>query len=107
MATTRIAFGAVLSTVNDAAQSVSAIFGTVTEGIGMANTFVKNAAEQQRLRAVVDMDNFGERLTEEKAMEEALRKKQVEEFTNASKDNERLYSTAYDRIAALVAASKK
>lgn len=107
MATSRITFGAVLGTIGDAAGTVSTVLNTATASVGMLAKFVDDAAEQQRIRSVVDMDSFGELVKEEAAMAEAARKTDIIAFCKKSPDHQALFTTAYDRITALLDAQKK
>lgn len=107
MATSRITFGAVLSTIGDAAGTVSTVLNTATASVGMLAKFVDDAAEQQRIRSIVDMDAFTEVLAEESAMAEAVRKSDILAFCKKSPDHQQLFTTAFDRIQALLAAQKK
>jgi hypothetical protein len=103
----RTTAGSVLGTVTSAADAVGSVFGAASRGISMLDKYVADAQSNQTLRSVVDRDTFTQVLAEEKAMEEAVRKIQVLEFTNKSTDHKDLYSTAYDRIQALIAAQTK
>lgn len=102
MANTRMTLGAVLGSVQEAATSVSATFNTVTKGVNMLNRYVSDAAEKQQVRSVIDMHDFKEKLVEEKAMEETMRKKQILEFTNQSEINKELYQASYNRLQELL-----
>ena len=100
-ATTRLTFGAVLGSVEAAAATVTSTLDTATKAVGMLNRFVSDAADKQNLRSKVDMHEFKTVLVEQKAMEEALRKKGIEEFCKDS-TNSKHYQAAYDRLAAIV-----
>lgn len=106
-ATARLTLGSVFGTINSAATSVSSVFDTATKGINMANKFVTDASEKQNIRSIVDMHDFTEKLTEEKAMEETLRKKAILDFTNQSQDNKDLFEAGYNRIKELLAERNK
>ena len=101
VANTRMTFGAVLGTINEAATTVTATLSTASKAVGMLNRFVTDAADKQALRSKVDMYEFKTILVEEKAMTEALRKKSIEEFCKDS-TNAKHYSAAYDRLAEIV-----
>ena len=101
IANTRMTFGAVLGTVNEAATTVAATLSTASKAVGMLNRFVTDAADKQALRSKVDMHEFKTVLVEEKAMAEALRKKSIEEFCKDA-TNAKHYSAAYDRLAEIV-----
>lgn len=101
MATPRIAIGAVFGTINEAATSVSSLFGTATKSINMLNRFVSDAAEKQVLRSIVDTHAFKKSLIEEKTMETAMRKLEVKSFCSQSQHHAELYQATYDEFAAL------
>ena len=101
MSTTRLTFGAVLGSVNAAAGTITSTLDTATKAVGMLNRFVSDAADKQALRSKVDMHEFKNVLVEQKAMEEATRKKAIEEFCKDS-TNAKHYKAAYDRLAQLV-----
>ncbi|QDH84044.1 hypothetical protein KMC60_gp01 [Achromobacter phage vB_AxyP_19-32_Axy11] len=101
VATTRVTFGAVLGTINEAATTVSSTFGTATKAVGMLNTFVSAAADKQALRTKVDLHEFKTRLIEEKSMEEARRKVAIEDFCK-DEVNAKHFKSAYDRLSQLV-----
>lgn len=102
MANARITLGSLFGAINSAATSVSSVFDTTTKGINMANKYVSDAAEKQHIRSVVDMHDYAERLAEEKAMEETLRKKEIIEFTKVSDENHQLFNESYNRIKSLI-----
>lgn len=102
-ATARLTLGSVLGTVESAATSISSVFDTATKGINMANKYVSDASKKQNIRSIVDMHDFQNKLAEEKAMEETLRKKTILEFTNQSEENKNLFENAFNRINELLA----
>lgn len=102
IATTRMTVGSLLGAVNEAATAVSSTFTAATRGIGMLNTYVTEAAENQRERTIVNRDQFRHRLIEEASMQEAQRRVAVLDFINTSDVNKELYSSAYSRLSKLL-----
>lgn len=102
MTTARMTVGSLFGAVNSAATSVGSVFDTTNRAIGMANKFVTDMADKQDIRSIVDMHDFKEKLTEEKSMEETLRKKTISEFCKAEPENKEMFETAYNRISALL-----
>lgn len=96
-ASVRMTAGTLLGTVNEAATTVADTFGTVTKAVGMANRYVSDMAKKQEIRSLLEMEEFTNKLIEEKAMEEAIRSKSVKEFCK-NEDNKQLYSEAYNRF---------
>ena len=93
--------GTVFGAVSDAAEAVSASFNTVTKSVGMANKFVADASTKQNLRSKIDMGTFRERLLDQAAMDETVRKQQIKEFCD-SEDKQTLFSEAYSKFSALL-----
>ena len=107
MATSRVTFGALLGAVGDAAGTVSTVLNTATATVGMAAKFIDDAAEQQRIRSIVNMDSFSESLAEESAIAESARKIEIENFCKKSDRHALHFNNAYDRIKTLLETSKK
>lgn len=101
MSNTRMTFGAVLSTVSDAATSVSTVLNTATKSVGMLDTFVTNAATKQKVRSIIDMETFKERLIEEVSMEDTVRQLKVIEFCN-TEQIKNLFDENQKRLSALL-----
>jgi adenylosuccinate synthase len=102
MSTNRMTFGTVLGTVTDAAVAVSTTLGTVTQGIGMLDEYVKVASLEQRARNVVRLESLAVTLQQEAAMEEIVRQKGVDEFLDKNQKYTDQYKSAVDRIGALL-----
>jgi hypothetical protein len=101
MGTSRIALGAVFGTINEAATSVSSLFGTATKSINMLNKYVSDVSERQALRSIVDTHSYKKSLIEEKTMETTMRKLEVKSFCAQSPHHAELYQATYDEFAAL------
>ena len=96
-ATVRMTAGTLLGTVNSAATTVAYTFGTATKAVGMLNSYVSTMAKKQAIRTKLEMHTFENKLAEETAMTETLRKKSLEEFCK-DPENARIYNAEYSRI---------
>lgn len=106
-ATTRMTFGTVLGTVQDAATTVATTFQTANTAVGMLHSYVQDAALKQQIRSVAERDSFGIQVAEELAMAEAVRKDEVRKFCENSATRQNDYNEAYDRILAKIQSSAK
>lgn len=102
MSTTRLSFGAVLGTVQSAATTITASLDTVSTAVGMATSFVTQAADNQRLRQIADKEDFVENLIMEKAEQRSVAHLKAEKFISKSPDHARLYGAAYDKFTKLL-----
>lgn len=96
-ATVRMTAGTLLGTINGAATTIADTFDTATKAIGMANLYVSTMADKQRIRTKLEMHTFVNKLAEETAMVETLRKKNIEEFCKDDQ-NAQIYNAEYDKI---------
>lgn len=96
-ATVRMTAGTLLGTVNSAATTVADTFGTATKAVGMLNSYVSTMAEKQAIRTKLEMHTFVNKLAEETAMVETLRKKGIEEFCK-DELNAKIYNAEYEKI---------
>src|SRR5699024_5912836 len=96
-ATVRMTAGTLLGTVNSAATTVADTFSTATKAIGMLNSYVSTMAERQAIYTKLEMHTFVNKLAEETAMTETLRKKSIEEFCKDS-ENARIYNAEYSKV---------
>lgn len=101
-ATTRMTFGSVLGAVTSVATSVGDTFDTVNKGIGMANSYVSNAALDQKQRAKAHRNDFNYKLAEEVAMQRTERQKTILEFTTQNPENKELFEKNYNEVLALL-----
>lgn len=105
-ASARLTVGALLGAVTTAANTITTSLDTITDGVGMINTFVNDAATKQSIRSVVDMEGFESALQEEKSQEMTARQLSVLQFCNQSPDHARLYQANYDRIGQILTARR-
>lgn len=99
MATARLTFGTVLDTVSTAATTVTGALNAVATTIGMANSFVEQAASNQQSRILADNETFIDRLIEEKAMEQTAIDLEVETFIAKSERHRFHYEQAHVRYS--------
>lgn len=102
MSTTRLSFGAVLGTVQSTANAVTGALDAASAGIGMLNSFVTQAADNQRVRQIADKEDFVENLIMEKAEQRATAYLKVEKFCGKSPDHAKHYQGAYERFTQLL-----
>lgn len=102
MSTTRLSFGAVLGTVQSAATSLTATLDTVSTAVGMATSFVTQAADNQRYRQIADKEDFIENLIMEKSEQRSIANLKVEKFVQKSPDHAKHYKAAYDKFTKLL-----
>lgn len=102
MSTSRLTFGAVLSTVQTTANTLTNVLDAANASIGMVNTFVTSAAENQQIRAIADKETFIEDLIREKSFEQANSSLRVSKFTQQSNQHKEYFETAYDKYSTLL-----
>lgn len=102
MSTTRLSFGAVLGTVQSAATTITATLDTVSTAVGMATSFVSQAADNQRLRQIADREDFVENLIMEKAEQRATAHLKAEKFIAKSADHAKHYEQSYRTFTKLL-----
>lgn len=102
MTTSRVTLGAVLGTVAAAASTVSSVFETADKAVGMANTYVTDAATKQQIRSKLGMSGFAEQTIEEMALDEAARKRRIKDLIK-DPDDQVLFTQSYNRLQAVLA----
>lgn len=102
MSTTRLSFGAVLGTVQSAATTLTTTLDTVSVAVGMATSFVSQAADNQRLRQIADKEDFVENLIMEKSEQRATAHLKAEKFISKSADHAKHYGEAYKTFTGLL-----
>ena len=102
MSTTRLSFGAVLGSVQSAANTVTGALDAASAAIGMANAFVTQAADNQRIRQVADKEDFMENLIREKAQQRTESDVKVDTFKRKSTGHAQAYDSAYARFSQLL-----
>lgn len=102
MSTTRLSFGAVLGTVQATANTLTGALDAAAAGVGMLNSFVTQAADNQRLRQVADKEDFIEDLVREKAQQRTESDVKIAKFTSKSTGHLAAYNNHYARFESLL-----
>lgn len=102
MSTTRMSFGAVLGSIQSAATTVTSTLDAATGAVGMLTAFVGKAADEQRIRHVVDKEDFIENLIHERTEINAVAALKLEKFISKSPDHAKHAKRAYDKYTALL-----
>lgn len=102
MSTTRLSFGAVLGSVQSAANTMTGALEAASAGIGMLNSFVTQAADNQRIRQVADKEDFVEDLIREKGQQRTESDVKVAKFTSKSEGHLKAYNSHYARFESLL-----
>ncbi len=106
MSTTRLSFSAVLGTVHSAATTVTTVLDTTAVAVGMATSFVTQAADNQRLRQIADKEDFIENLISEKAIQRTEALVKVHAFKSKSSGHAEAYDAAYAKFTELLRTEK-
>lgn len=99
---TRLTFGAVLGSVQSAANTVTGALDAASAGIGMLNSFVTQAADNQKIRQIADKEDFIETLIMEKAEQRATAHLKADKFCSKSADHSKHYNSAYSAYEKLL-----
>ena len=102
MSTTRLAFGAILGTIQNAATTVTTALDATNNGVGMLSAFVTEASIDQKLRHVANREDFLENLIQERAEARALSAIKVETFCKKSAEHAKHYADAYATFTKLL-----
>jgi hypothetical protein len=103
MATMRLTLSTVLDTVSTTANSVTGVLNTVSNSVAMANRYVEEASENQRIRQKADRLTFVDDLRKEKAEQLARTNRRIEEMCAKDEVYARHYAEAYDLFGDLLA----
>ena len=106
MSTSRLTFGAILSTVQTTANTVTNVLDAANAGVGMLNAYVTQAADNQRIRQIADKETFIEDLIREKAMQQATQTIKINKFTSQSAEQSKAYEDAYETYQSLLRTEK-
>lgn len=107
MANSRVALSSVLETVVVAASTLNGALNAASETIGMANAYVHEAAENQRIRQIADREVFIENLINEKAQERTIANVHVENLCKKSESHRKHYAESYDLFNKLLRPENK
>lgn len=106
MSTSRLTFGAILSTVQTTANTVTNVLDAGNAAVGMLNAYVTQAADNQRIRQIADKETFIEDLIREKAMQQATQTLKINKFTSQSTEQSEAYEAAYATYQKLLRTEK-
>lgn len=101
MATARMTLGAALGTINDTATAISSVVTTISDGVGMLHDYTRDARRKQQLRMIGDEDDYINRLTEDRAKENAQRREDINNWASANPEREKYYLEELDRLKKL------
>lgn len=96
MATSRLTFGAILSTVQTTASTITATLEAANQGVGMLTTFVEEAAHNQKFRQTANREAFIVNLINEKTIEDAQALLVVDKFIAQSDRHRELFEKRHD-----------
>lgn len=102
MSSSRLTFGAMLSTVQTTANTVTATLDAANQAVGMLTAYVSEASANQKIRQVADREVFIENLIMEKSEERALANLKVEKFIAQSAQHRKHYGEAYEKFTELL-----
>ncbi|MBO5628399.1 MAG: hypothetical protein J5965_04895 [Aeriscardovia sp.] len=96
MATSRLTFGAILSTVQTTASTITATLEAANQGVGMLTAFVEEAAHNQKFRQTANREAFLVNLINEKTIEDAQALLVVDKFIAQSDRHRELFEKRHD-----------
>ena len=102
MATARSTVGSLFQSVGKAADTITATLDAATEGVGMINAYVKDQADAQRIRILIDKKRRATQLIEEAALEEAQRAERIRAQIAKSPEFEKDFNDSLATFHALV-----
>lgn len=106
MATTRFTIGAALSAVSESAATITNTMTAVNTALGMANTFVDRAAENQRIRYAMESIDQTKQIADELALEMVKRDDVVRKYLNGDQDLLDTFNEYHKDLMAAAAAIK-
>ncbi|WP_373492489.1 hypothetical protein [Parasphingorhabdus sp.] len=105
-ASPKLAVGAVLGAVTNAATSVSNIFDTASTGFGMMNRYVQSAAEKQASVIDYEMADYEEQLLITVSVERTRANREIQRFLDEDPANKAEFDTVYSNLQAAVQARR-
>ena len=106
MATTRFTLGAVLNTVSESAAMLTNTVVTLNTAVGMANSFVSRAADNQKMRYQMEAVGNKQAIATEIAMEMTAREDAVIAYCNGDAAKQQRFNDHLDNLLALVSSAK-
>jgi hypothetical protein len=105
-ATLRTTAGSVLGAIEQSASAVGSIFSAAGGAATMLNTWVNDAQTKQRDRSVVTMHSYRQRLIEDTAKENSLRRKEITNLFANDEEFKKIYENEYSILSGLFENSK-
>lgn len=102
MSSARMSFGAILSTVQATANTVTTTVDAANKSVGILTAFIDKAASEQKIRHLLDGEEFIDRLLIEKAESTAEVKLRGEKFASQSDLHAKHFNEAYARYEGLI-----
>ena len=102
MSSARMSFGAILSTVQATANTVTATVDAANKSVGMLTAFIDKAAVEQRLRHLADAESFADNLIAERAQQSAEESIRADKFCDRSEAHSKYYNDAHARFTSLL-----
>ena len=106
MATTRFTLGAALSAVSESAATITNTMTAVNTALGMANTFVNRAADNQRIRYAMETIDQTKQIADELALEMVKRDDIVRKYVGTDQTMQDSFNNYHAQLMAAAAASK-
>lgn len=102
MATSRLTFGAILSTVQTTAATLTSTLEAANQGVGMLTAFVEEAAHNQKSRQIANRESFIVNLINEKTIEDSQALLTVDKFIAQSDRHRELFEQRHDVYSKLL-----
>ena len=106
MATTRFTIGAALSAISESAATITNTMTAVNTTLGMANTFVNRAADNQRIRYAMESIDQTKQIADELALEMVKRDDVVRKYVGDNAELQQSFNKYHDQLMAAAAALK-
>ena len=106
MATTRFTLGAALSAVSESAATITNTMTAINTTLGMANTFVNRAADNQRIRYAMESIDQTKQIADELALEMVKRDDVVRKYVGTDQVMQDSFNNYHAQLMAAAAATK-
>ena len=106
MATTRFTIGAALSAISESAATITNTMTAVNTALGMANTFVNRAADNQRIRYAMESIDQTKQIADELALEMVKRDDVVRKYVGDDQTMQDSFNEYHKQLMAAAAALK-
>lgn len=106
MATTRFTLGAALTAVAESAATITNTMTAINTTLGMANTFVERAADNQRIRYAMEAIGQTKQIADEIALEMVKRDDVARKYLNGDQELLDTYNDYHEQLMEAAAALK-